>query len=587
MGQPIASAPQPPRPTRRWRRVTLAVVGAALALLVGWVLLAGLLGAAHLRAAQASVAQATDQVQRADTAAAAASFAAVADHADGAARWLGAAPWSWLARLPWAGETVAATVLLGQVAGDVVAPLSTTAAQVLAQPPADLSGAAADLAAQADALAAADDALRRLRPDLEAVDPAALLAPVQEPVRRARDEVLALTPGLTGARAAAVVLPSLLGVDEPVDWVLVGAQPAEARGSGGGFFGAFGVMRAAEGSLTLSLTSNDAVFDQQADLSVLPPEVSALWGPAASYVWGHNLTRHYPYAATLMRQTAAGLGADPRFVVSVSPAVVTALLEVTGPVQAMGVTLDASTAQQFLTRTVYQQFPDAAQKDEVLLTLMAQVFDRLTTTAVTPAELARVLAGPLASGELVVWSADPRQQEALERTVVGGALPIGGPTSTVAVNNAGGGKMDAYLATDLQYTVTGPCEGTATGAIAVSLRLDVPPGLPRYVTGVEGEASGYGSGRMLVHVYGPEGAAITALDVDGTPVAWVSGTERGHPVWGTEVVLPAGTPVRLTATFDQPADLGTAQLLPQAMAQPPSVSVRDDRSCAPKDPPSG
>jgi hypothetical protein len=45
--------------------------------------------------------------------------------------------------------------------------------------------------------------------------------------------------------------------------------------------------------------------------------------------------------------------------------------------------------------------------------------------------------------------------------------------------------------------------------------------------------------------------------------------------------------VRLTATFDQPADLGTAQLLPQAMAQPPSVSVRDDRSCAPKDPPSG
>jgi hypothetical protein len=414
-----------------------------------------------------------------------------------------------------------------------------------------------------------------------------LLAPVRGPAGQARDELLALAPGLTGARAAAVMLPSMLGVDEPVDWVLVGAQPAEARGSGGGFFGAFGVMRAADGRLTLSLTPNDAVFGQRVDLSVLPPEVAALWGPAASYVWGHNLTRHYPYAATLMRETAAGLGADARFVVSVSPAVVAALLEVTGPVQTLGVTLDAGTAQEFLTRTVYEQFPDAADKDEVLLALMAEVFDRLTTTAVAPAELARVLAGPLASGELVVWSADPSQQEVLERTVVGGAVPVGGSSTTVAVNNAGGGKMDAYLSTDLQYTVTGPCEGTATGTISVSLRLDVPPGLPRYVTGVEGEASGYGAGRMLVHVYGPEGAAITAMDVDGTPVAWVSGTERGHPVWGTEVALPAATQVRLTATFDQPAATGTAHLLPQVMAQPPSVSVRDDRSCAPQGPPSG
>ena len=116
------------------------------------------------------------------------------------------------------------------------------------------------------------------------------------------------------------------------------SQPAEARGSGAGFFGAVADMRGSDGTAQLiEVYPNDDFFGEAADLGQLPPEFAQLWGESAAYVWAHNLTRHFPYAAQLRRSSSAAVTDPGGYIVAADPSVVAALLTITGPVTASGV----------------------------------------------------------------------------------------------------------------------------------------------------------------------------------------------------------------------------------------------------------
>jgi hypothetical protein len=560
--------------------ITVAWLG-----LVVWLLVAATVGGYHLLGLRTSLGRAEAGVQQddVDVERTVAQLTRAGEHAAGARRWLGSEPWTWMTGLPGIGGTVEAVTVLADAAGSVVPPLATAGGAVLSADASDLLGIAQAAQQQVPALDAAAAAAAAAEPRVRAVDPSRVVGPVQAPVAQAREQVLSAAPAIAAAATAADVLPNLLGVDGRVEWVLVAAQPAEPRGSGAGFFGAFGVMRADRGALTFRPSPNDRIFGVPADLTQLPPEFAELWGQQAAYVWGHNLTRHYPYAASLLRQTVSTLGVDPRYVVSLDPRVVAALLRLTGPVSAAGVEISAANAERYLTRQVYRQFPDGQAKDEVVLALMSELFDRLATADLSPQAVAAALAEPVAQERLVVWAADPQEQARLERSGIAGAVPEGGSSMTVAINNASGGKMHAYLDSAIAVTLRGRCEDpTTAGVVDVRLRVSLPPGLPPYVAGQPTRRGAYGSSAILLHVYGPQDAELDRLTVDGAPVAWTRGTERGHPVWGTRVTLPADTQVRVRARFRQPST--------QARPTPPKVtlqplvtdtvlSVRDERSC--------
>ena len=60
-----------------------------------------------------------------------------------------------------------------------------------------------------------------------------------------------------------------------------------------------------------------------------------------------------------------------------------------------------------------------------------------------------------------------------------------------------------------------------------------------------------------------------------------SGWERGRPVWGNKVEIPAAGSVRVSASFSQPAYPGQQlAVVPQPMVQDSEVVVRDRRDCA-------
>jgi hypothetical protein len=327
---------------------------------------------------------------------------------------------------------------------------------------------------------------------------------------------------------------------------------------------------------------NDEFYDVAADLGQLPPQFAELWGESAAYVWAHNLTRHFPYAAQLLRSTSAAVTEPGRYVVAADPTVVAALLTITGPVTAAGVTIDAESAEEYLTRTIYRDFPTGAAKDAVASQLLAAAFDAFQAADYTPVELATALAAPIAEQRLLAWAAEPQEQEVLAWTPLAGGVPVPDWSLTAAINNAAGNKLDAYLATDVAMEVEGDCDSLSGGSLTVGLDLGrIPAGLPDYVAeGVRGPQA-YGGTRLLVHMYGPPGADLTTMTIDGRSVVPQRGEELGRPVWGVSVDLVPQQRRTVAAAFSGRWQRQAVDFIAQPMVRPTTVRVAADTGCEP------
>ncbi len=493
------------------------------------------------------------------------------------------APWSWAQQFPVVGPSVAAGAVLAISADRVLSEfdgwshglVSASASGDIALVSAALAGAAPDLSDTAVAAQQAAD-------DVAAIDADALPARLRAPMRSLQQQVIDIVEPLAHGAAVARVLPGLLGVDEPVRWLVVLSQPGEARGSGGGFYGAYASVVVSEGSFAMeSSRANGPETRVAQDLSALPAEYRRLWGSDAQYLWGFNLTRHYPYSASVAR-AALDPGAD--YVVSLDPRAVAGLLALTGPVTVDGITLDQGNAELFFARDIYLRYPNSYEKDQVMLAFLEQVFGQLSAARLDPESLWEALGPAVDEGHVQVWSPDPEVAAALAATTLSGAVPESGPWVTAAFNNTAGNKIDSYVDSALEYRVTGSCaSGTVDGELSATLSLaQIPPGLPGYVSGRNDRPDApYGTTSMYVHLYAPPGAQGTSFVVNGEPALVTSGTELGRPVWGTKVQLAPGQPVTVAATFTQPAYPGQPLVAqPQPMVQDAEVTVVDGRSCS-------
>lgn len=125
------------------------------------------------------------------------------------------------------------------------------------------------------------------------------------PVRQAREQFLtdgiAAVQTLEKASDAAALLPYFFGADKPRTWFLIIQNPVEARATGG-FLGAFGIMTADKGRITLEQ------FVDNTNLPLVDPPVEASAEFKAHYdrfgsrfFWPNtNMTPDFPTAATLL-----------------------------------------------------------------------------------------------------------------------------------------------------------------------------------------------------------------------------------------------------------------------------------------------
>ncbi|RAG85775.1 hypothetical protein DN069_09715 [Streptacidiphilus pinicola] len=558
------------------------------ALLTAWLLAQAWTAEAHLGAAQATVArlrnellggaspaqQDRDVVQlRADTGAARRATSGM---------W-----WSAMARIPLAGRplktvhgiAVAADALATQVLPEV-ATLRRVAgpAGLVRQDGVDLGA----LTQTAPVLARLEGSLTEVRHGLEALPDATGLGRVDDARARLTRDVAWLAGAAGEARTAVRLAVPALGGSGPRSYFLGFQTNAEARGTGG-LVGAFGVVTANHGRITVhDLSSDDAMAPAPAPVADLGAAFEARYGAAESsrLLANSNLSAHFPYAAQIWtglwrRRTGQRLDGA----IATDPVGLAQLLEATGPVRLpSGELLTASDTVALTESTSYARYTDKAARKRFLVQVAQAVSEALLHGRHDPVSLLRALGHLSADGRLRMWSADPSVQAALEGTELAGIVPERpGPYAALVLNNSAGNKLDYYVDRSLRYDL-GPCAGGyRTSTVQIRLTDRAPTsGLPSYITLRSDDPTHPhppGSTLVWVSFYASMGAQLWDAELDGRPLLMSPSEERGHLVLSTEVELIPGRPRAVDLRLLEPASSAAPVVPVQPLVRPQTTQV--------------
>jgi len=447
--------------------------------------------------------------------------------------------------------------------------------------------ASADLDGAANSIELATGALRSA--------PTTLLLPS---VRGARTELLgrlgALEHRIRPIADTAHLLPAVLGSAGPRTYFVAFVNPSEARG-GGGLFGAYALVRAQAGKLTvLKIGSNSDLPNLQNAPTGLDPDFDtryARYGAETDWTVS-NLSPHFPYTGELWAQMYQSLsGTRPDGVISLDPEALAALLRNAGTVNVSpGLRITANSVVSFIERDEYRLALTPAQRKDVLKSVArAAVQHLLSQPAGLGTDLLRALGTSAAGGHIRFMSTHADEQQMIANYPVAGVVPeTSRPFASLFINNAGSGKLDAYLHTAVTYALKS-CAGQGRSVdVTVVLRNGAPSsGLPAYVADARSDDVGYGAvkpvpgqNRSLLAVMLTAGAQLRSATLDGWPIGTSPGpggssapylqlsSERGHPVLSMFVDLKPKATATLVLRISEPPSTAPLLLLRQPMPQP-------------------
>jgi hypothetical protein len=445
----------------------------------------------------------------------------------------------------------------------------------------------------------AGDILANIKqPTLSAVDEMQMLnltgvpSIIAKPVKQVRDQFVTAQPYVEQGQTFIKVAPVLLGLDDPKNWLLVMNNGAEARATGG-LPGGWATLSAKDGHLELThLETNSAISAQPLSgwQHFVPADMQALYGYDLSHLTDMNLSPDYPTNARLMNalyQQHTGGIVDG--VISIDEFTLAGLMVVTGPVNVGQRHLTSGNVVDYVTKGVYADYPNPKKKDDAVMDITRRVFKHLSYDSVRDVELARALIPSIYRGRLHVWSTSTKDQSLIHQTVLSGAMDnLRDPTHMAVIINAAGNKIDAYVASKVDY-VQGKCLADLPyreSSISVQLDNSAPKrGLPAYVT--PRNDKGYrdnshpGSTMSAVFMHVPLGSELGSATIENkrTPVM-NTGTDHGRAVWEFHIELPAEASKTLTVTFDEPVVARNRPVLGvQPMAIPMETAVKTGPHC--------
>jgi hypothetical protein len=371
------------RKKRRWPSIKAALV--ALAIVVAIIGLATWLGTSWMdtyrqaQAVQADVTALRADVSAKDWAAVNAGVPGVHASVSSLVQSTDGTQWQLLSATPFVGATGSAVRELALALDEVLVaaePLTPYAERIVARDVRTADGAI-DLAAMqqvAPLVQGFADALDSAAVRLSLVDTGAVLTKVADPIGEFGKALAVAAPSVAKAADVVKLVPSMLGADGPRNWLVLLQNPAEARGSGG-FVGGYVIVTADGGRvrITSSGTSGDlATTPIPADGA--PAASQALWGNMLQAWNTYNMGPNFPTNAELSVAGMNARGTPVTGVIAVDPSAVAALLTVTGPITAEGVTITAENVEQYFTVDIYSQIPDDVERDRVSMALVQAVF---------------------------------------------------------------------------------------------------------------------------------------------------------------------------------------------------------------------
>lgn len=352
-------------------------------------------------------------------------------------------------------------------------------------------------------------------------------------------------------------------------YLILFANPAEAR-MGGGMFLQAGVLEvASDGSLALSGTRHSLELRTKNRVEVRDAALARYWaGLLPNQLYQNTaLTPRFPAVAEqASRMWTADEGGELDGVIAADPTVLQALLRLTGPVRVGDRELSAESVLPYLAVGQYEGADAATDaRRDALTEVVTATLVRLQVSRPDPMELFDALRGAVEGRHLKLWSVAEAEQAAWIE--LGADGDIGSQDLLVAVSNHQPSKLDSFLHVSaaisavpqgqtVRYVLTMDLTNTATGAE------------PPYVLGFENPGEYFG----ILALYLPEaataitwnGQATSAEDVALSPqfalaartddVLVAAGPEGRGQLTARSLALDSGEHRTVTVSFELPAD---------------------------------
>jgi len=509
-------------------------------------------------------------------------------------------PWNIAAAVPWLGSPFKA----GQQISDVVVGLTTDVLKPAAEAGVGISPDTLFangrvnlplLREKEPTLSALSADATRLADQASAITEPAYISALGDARSQLQDQTSDIAGLFRNTALAARLAPSMMGDDAPRTYLVGFQTPAEARGTGG-LLGGFGILRFDKGTPVVdSLASNTGLTGASAAID-LGLDFNALFGFTNPYgdFRNSNLSSHFPYAAQIwksMWEQQSGTKVDG--VIVIDPVALSYLLGAIGPVTMPdGEAITQENVVELTMSTVYKRFPlapDQPARKNYLQQVAKAVVLKASGYSKSPRKLLDALGKAFSERRIAVWSAFPAEQKLLEETPLAHAIPEdSAPYAEVIINNLGGNKMDYYLKREIEY-VADDCEGdvrystttvrlanTATGLELPELYAVFAPSQAE--KGVNRQApveAPVGTMLTSVRLVATTDAKLMGVTIGDKSVPAVVHTERGHPSFEVQVLIPPGQSGELVFRLSEPTSPGAPRVPIQPLIDSvtPQVSV--------------
>jgi len=509
-----------PSKKRAWPWAVAAVI-VALALAGAWVGVRGYLAKGELEAAVPLAGRIQQQVINGDTDGAAVTLAKLQQHSSSARSLTSDIVWRASELVPWAGSNLRVvrelTEVVDDLAKDGVGPLTELAGELNPSDfkPVDHTIALQPLVEAAPTVRVAANAIERAQVKAHGIrrdDVIGLVRDAADDLQGSVDEIAAAVSAIDGAVS---LLPTMLGVDGPRNYLVVFQNPAELR-SGGGIAGSLALISTNQGRIDLVQQASGASFAPFPDpVLELPAETTSLYGDiTAEYMLDVTLPPQFDISGPLAREMwALKFGTQVDGVIAVDPIALGYLLEATGPIALpTGDELSSNNAAQMLLNDVYFRYPEPSEQDAFFASATSEVFNHIANGGADPLRMIEAFTKGGADRRILMWLNDDSQQKTLEGTTLAGGLPQSDDESTrlgLYFNDGTGSKMDWYL--DRTISVgDAVCrkDGRRTVEVDVTLTSTAPAdgSLPTHITGGGFFGTTPGNIKTLVALYAPSGS---------------------------------------------------------------------------------
>ncbi|MBC7761563.1 MAG: DUF4012 domain-containing protein, partial [Candidatus Saccharibacteria bacterium] len=481
-----ASSRLPPTP----RRIVLLVIGGVLVLAlaaVAWVGIRAVLAKKELEASVPLASTLQSQIVAGNSKAASATFARLNDHASSAAAYTSDAVWRAFEGVPGVGANLTAvrelTAVIDDLSQNGLGPLTAIAGRVSLSEFKPVNGAidVAPLAAVQPQIARVSAAFAVARRQVRAIDTRQTVSAVTDATARLRAAVEKAAEGASAVNRAVQLIPAMLGVDGPRNYLLLFQNPAELRASGG-IPGALALIHTEAGRIQLVQQATAASFPYYASpVLPLPVATRGLYGDiTGQYMQDVTLTPKFALSASLAQEMwRRKFGVTVDGVLSIDPVTLSYLLKATGPITLpTGDVLSSDNAVKLLLSDVYARYTNPADHDRFFAAAAGSVFAAVSGGALDPRALVKALEQAANEHRILLWSGHPAEQAVLADTTFAGGLPVSDAANKrfgVYLNDATGAKMGYFLAVK---TAVGQAncrkDGRASYSVEVTLTNTAP-----------------------------------------------------------------------------------------------------------------